>query len=442
MRLYLVIISLFLCLITPYAQQLVISGKLVDSESQRIANARCYFQTNPDHKVRTDDKGRFYISYTPGTIDTLRFEHAAFEDQWYAVTKKTEKRAVDDTIYINIVMRDRVFTPVDVFANTPDTLFGSQEYSVEDFEFDRNGNLVLLTYEKNLQSGSVLKLVGVDNEILDNFFIEEEAIELQTDFRNNIHLVTNEKVYLVQIRSQQFEIFLEDRDYYFRYVVPIIDTISDYIYYSNYSDLYPAFDYFEFNRTDSVYKKMLEVEDASMMEMYRAEFKYVDVRTKLWAHQKQIETGIDKEIWVGATVFTNSLYYTPLYAPLFKIGSDSILVFDHYKSQLFLYRPSFGMMDSVDITYHRDARKSGWEQPLIQDEKNGKVYAMFTRSGFTYLHEIDLATGAIRQSFRLWFKYVDRVKIVDGEVFYVYRPYESLQKKYIYREKLTGMVSG
>ena len=41
-----------------------------------------------------------------------------------------------------------------------------------------------------------------------------------------------------------------------------------------------------------------------MMEFYRAEYKYVDVRTKLWAHQKQIETGIDKENGDGATVFT------------------------------------------------------------------------------------------------------------------------------------------
>lgn len=36
-----------------------------------------------------------------------------------------------------------------------------------------------------------------------------------------------------------------------------------------------------------------------MMELYRSEFKYVDVRTKLWAMDKEHETGIDKEIWVG-----------------------------------------------------------------------------------------------------------------------------------------------
>ena len=423
------------------AQQITISGKLVDVENHPISNARCYFLSKPDQKVRTDSKGRFYIKYQSGFEDSLRFEHVAFQDKSIFISKKREKKALNDTIFITIMLQDKILDMTSVFANTmPDTLFGSQEFSVEDFEFDHNGNLILLTYEKNMESGSVLKLLGVDNKILDNFLIPEEAIELQTDFRNNIHLITEEKIYFVTVESQEFKIYLEDRDYYFRYVAPVIDTIGQRIYFSNYSELYPAFDYYEFNRRDSVYNKMLKVEDIFMMELYRSEFKYVDVRTKIWAHQKQIETGIDKEIWVGATCFTNSPYYAPLYAPLFKIGSDSILVFDHYTNQMFLYRPEHGILDSVAITYHKDSKKSGWEQPLIQDEKNGKVYAMFTRSGYTYLHEIDLDNGTIKQSFKLYFKYVERLKIVNGEVLYIYRPYESIQKKYIYREKLTPVV--
>lgn len=421
-----------------WSQEITIAGKLTDLDGHPIANARGYFDKNPTEKVWTNSKGRFYISYSVGKYDTLKFEHVAYKDLSYFISKKTERRIQNDTLYLSLKMEDQTLTPVDIVVTTqkPDTLFGTQEYSVEDFEFDKHGNLVLLTYEKNLESGSVLKLVGVDNKILDNFYIPDQAIELQTDFRNNIHLITEEKVYLISIVSQQFHVYLEDRDYYFRYVAPILDTIGANIYFSNYSSLYPAFEYFEFNRDDSIYNCLLKIEDEFMMELYRSEFKYVDVRTKIWAHQKQLETGIDKEIWVGAAVFTNSVYYTPLYAPLFKIGQDSILIFDHYTDQLFLYRPGLGNIDSISISYHKDARKSGWEQPLIQDEKNGKVYAMFAQNGYTYLHEIDLKEGVIKKSFKLYFKYTERIKIVNDEVFYIYRPFESIQKKYIYREKL------
>ena len=41
------------------------------------------------------------------------------------------------------------------------------------------------------------------------------------------------------------------------------------------------------------------------------------------------------------------------------------------------------------------------------------------------------------KNFPLYYKYVERLKIVNGEVFYIYRPYETVQKKYIYRERLT-----
>ena len=195
----------------------------------------------------------------------------------------------------------------------------------------------------------------------------------------------------------------------------------------------------EFNKTDSTYKTLLGVQDKPLMEQYRAEYKYSDVRTKLWAHQKQIDTGIDKEIWVGATVFTNSLYYTPLYAPLF-VKHDSVLVFDHYENKLYKHTPKSGIVDSTAISYHFNSRKSGWEHPLIQDQKTEEIYAIFMRNGYTFLSLLDTKTGQIIKTFKLYYKYIERIQIIDDIVYYIYRPYESVQKKYIYKEALNKIV--
>jgi len=419
-----------------FSQQITISGKLVNSDGHPVNNARYYLKSKQNQVKRTDDKGNFEIIYTTGITDSIRFEHVSYQRKSVAITKKMVKRAVNDTIYIKVVLDDIVLKVYDVFANTPDTLFGTQEYNIADYEFDTSGNLILLTYFRNKSAGCVLRLVSPDLKVLDHFVIPEKSVELQRDFRGNIHLINEESVLFITVVNEQFELFLEDRDYYFRYVAPIVDTISNFIYFSNYSEIYPAFEYFEFNRKDSAYKKLLSVEDRLMMEFYLAEFKYVDVRTKIWAHQKQLETGIDKEIWVGATVFTNSIYYKPLYAPLFKLGTDSILVFDHYSNQLFFYQPEAGIVDSIAITYHKEAKKSGWEQPLIQDRETGKIYALFVRAGYSYLHEIDIETGTIKQSFKLHFRYIENIQISGGNVYYIYRPFESIQKKYIYSEKL------
>jgi hypothetical protein len=93
-------------------------------------------------------------------------------------------------------------------------------------------------------------------------------------------------------------------------------------------------------------------------------------------------------------------------------------------------------VDSLPIFYHLDARKSGWQQPLVQDRVTHKIYGIFMQNGFTYLNEINPMTGEISKSFKLNFKYIEHIHLVGDYVYYVYRPYESVQKKYIYREKL------
>ncbi len=419
-----------------FAQTITVIGKVLDEDGRPIRDARYYVASEPLNKKKTDSEGNFSMTHTIGTLDTLKFEHVAYAQSSFIITTKVEKRAKNGVLITTITLPDRVIDMVEIRPNVPDTLFGTQEYSIADFEFDRSGDLVLLTYDKNLDKGSVLRVLDSNKTITDRYYISEKAVELRADFRGNIHLITENSVYLIEVNAHKLNLFAENRDYFFRYVAPIIDTIGERIYFSNYSEVYPAFDYLEFNRSDSSYKNMLKVEDQDMMDMYRAEFKYVDVRTKIWAHNKELETGVDKEIWVGASVFTNSIYYEPLYAPLFKVGEDSILVFDHYKDFLFHYSPTNGFTDSLRINYHKESKKSGWEQPLIQDEENGKIYGIFLRNGYTYLMEIDVKSGLINHAYRLHFKYIEEIHVKNGFVYYIYRPFESVQKKYIYKEKL------
>ena len=419
------------------AQSVEIRGQVLDVDGDPIRDVRYFLTSRPTVFYKTTVDGDYSVKYTAATSDTIVFEHVGFQRNTLLIDERLVKKAKNGTLLVDIVLPNRIWTQIDVFADRPDTLFGTQEYSVADFEFDRSGDIVLLTYEKTLDKGSVLRVLDENKTITDRYYIAENAIELRTDFRGNTHLITEDVVYFIAIEDHKINVFPENRDYFFRYVAPIIDTIGDRIFFSNYSEVYPAFDYLEFNRADSTYNTLLKVEDQWMMDLYRAEFKYVDVRTKLWAHNKELETGIDKEIWVGANVFTNSIYYEPLYAPLFKVGTDSILVFDHYKNFLFLYTEETGFFtDSTRIFYHKDAKKSGWEQPLIQDSENDIIYGIFERNGYTYLSKINLETGLIEHNFRLNYKYVESIHVKGGYVYYIYRPYESVQKKYIYRERL------
>ena len=436
MRVLLSIISLFFISSQILAQTGTISGVVKDMDGQPIPGVRYYLKGDSKNLKKTNSNGEYSITFNIGEYDSLKFESIAFENTSLYLGKGIHRKAQKKPIIRDIYMPDRLLNIVYITPDLPDTLHGTQEYSIEDFEFMPSGDLLLLTYEKRMDKGAALRLLNKEMEVVDIHYMGNDILELQKDYRGRVHCIAKEKVYFIRQEEENIYSYLESYDYYFRYIAPMIDTVDTKLYYSNYSEVYPAFDYMEFDTKDSSFEVLMKVEDELIMELYRAEYKYVDVRTKLWAAEKQIETGIDKEIWVGATVFTNSVYYTPLYAPLFKVNENELLLFDHYKNLMFRYNVEEGIKDSVRINYHLNQRKSGWEQPLIQDEVNGKIYALFLKGGYSYLSEINQENGQVMASYKLHYKYVEEIKIIDNQVHYIYRPFESVQKKYLYTEEL------
>jgi hypothetical protein len=73
---------------------------------------------------------------------------------------------------------------------------------------------------------------------------------------------------------------------------------------------------------------------------------------------------------------------------------------------------------------------------LIQDKITGVVYAIYEKTGSTYLGLLDLKTGTIKEKVKLGFRYVDKIRVHNNVVYYVYRPFESVQKKFLYKEQL------
>lgn len=344
----------------------------------------------------------------------------------------------EDTTFITLQMhfiRSLDLEGIVVAApGVPTVVYKSPRLHVEDFEITHSGDIILLTYPKRLKKGSELLLFdGI--KVKHSFQVPDVAEELVHDFRGNVHVLCEKNVFGIHPVGQRIEISNLPKDYFLKYVAPIIDTNRTKMYFSNFNPDYPAFDYFSFDQLDSVYCKLLSIEDELMMELYRSEYKWVDVRTKLWAKTKEMETGIDAEIWVGANYFTQSIYYKELYAPLFH-RNDSLFVFDYYKDQLHIMNAVGEQLDSIPIYHHYRKKQTGWESQLIQDQVTGEIYALFDRHGYTYLGRIDVKDGEIKEQVRLEYRYVTKVQVYNNEVYYVYRPYESIQKKYLYKEKL------
>jgi hypothetical protein len=423
-----------------FAQEdsVLVRFEIVDKTyKEGIQNVNATLQINNKTIIRSSNsKGRISV-YVPNNAQlNYQLTHPLFES--YSGMKKVALKSSTDTSFISVEMlsyKGKTLNSVTVKApGIPDTVFESKRLSVADFELLKNGQMVLLAYPKQLKKGSELLLYN-GLEVVNTFSVPGTAEELVRDYRGNPHVLCKDNVYGLYVSNSQIGISTLDKAYYLKYLAPIVDTNHSKMFFSNFSKDYPAFDYYAFDQFDSTYSKIIEIEDELMMELYRSEYKWVDVRTKLWAKNKEYETGIDAEIWVGANYFTQSLYYKELYAPMF-VKNDTVFVFDYYKDKLFKFDAAGNRLDSVAIYHHYQPKTTGWKKQLIQDQTTGEVYAVFDIAGFTYLGLVNLQTGEIKEKVKLEFRYIDKIAIQDNFVYYIYRPFESTQKKFLYKERL------
>ena len=315
----------------------------------------------------------------------------------------------------------------------PAIAFSSEIISVSDFVVVDETTMVLLAYSKRLNAGSEL-IWYVNDSIVSRRNVPEKAIRLDTDYRNRIYLRCEYNDF--QLNNDEFLTLVKvPRAQLDNYVRPILDTLNnEQLFFTTHKSHYPAFDFFKVQMKDTSHSVVHHIEDTEMMEFYRAEYKWADVRTKLWAWDMEAETGIDREIWVGANVFTNSIYYEAPYSEFFLV-EDEVFVFDFYRDFLYKYDADSGdKLDSSAIVFHKDPRKTGWERRLVQDPITKNIYTMYENAGYTDVFQIDLNDGKRKDKFTLFYRYVENVQVYNEELFYIYRPYESLQKKYLYKE--------
>ncbi|MDG2228173.1 MAG: hypothetical protein P8L20_10610, partial [Flavobacteriales bacterium] len=325
--------------------------------------------------------------------------------------------------------------PVIVSAFKVDTVFGSQLYSVEDYSFFPEDRMLLLVYEKTLDKQAKLLLTDSEQALVDTYTIPGRALHLYTDYAANNYILCEDKIYRINIRGGQIHLIsISDEDFY-GFHHRVIDTIGDKYYYSNYNELYPAVKFYVTERNDTAHTELYEVKDDFMMELYRAQYKYVSGRDKLWAYRKEQATGIDKEIWIGANSFTHDILYKPVYAPLFIIN-DTVLVFDQYKNKILLFDEYNDSAGVYFMNYHQAPKGEKWEQPIIKDKLEELIYAIYNGGGYTYVRQLNFRTALTGKTTKLKFRFIENIKIENGYVYYIYRPFESSQKRFLYKERL------
>jgi hypothetical protein len=382
-------------------------------------------------------QGKYALLVNRKSGITIDFHHPSFESKTITITTGLLNDNPGDTIRINIVLtpKEITLTTVDITPG-PQTVFGNWKFFVEDFMFVDENHMVLLTFEKSLKESKVL-LVDRDQKILSSFDVPVESKEFYRDYQGNINVMCVDSAFRVgvELPSTVILLALPYKDFCVR-MMPCVDTCGGQILFSNYIEQYPAFSYFAYNPADTTIRNLRYIADEELLHAYNWEFDFLKPKDRLYARKMEMYTGIDKRI-IAATMtgFPESIYYTPLYAPMF-VKNDTICVFDHYVDTLFLYDKNMKLIGANKIDYHHPKNWKDWDRQIHQDEITGELYARFESGGVYTLKKIDIATGKIVGTYKIEIPWVKHIKIRNGDVYYIYRPKDTIQTKYLYREHI------
>jgi hypothetical protein len=427
-------VILSLCFFTAfqsYSQSIFISGKITDAETKEpVTNVS--ITSNKDNLISLNEKnGSYFIKISRIKNVAITFSRIGYESQVKTILSK------EDTVKLNIRLQPKAYElpGISISAvHAPDTVFGTWKFSVADFEF-YNDKILLLTYENNLKKAKVM-LADAAQTVVSSYELPDEAKKLYRDYLGNINVICERHIYRVKIKNDIISLASLPVNEFNSRIVPCIDTIEKDIYFSNYSRDYPEFTYYAYNTADSSLHPFKTVTDEEQLKEYNMEYYFLKPKERLEAIKLADEYHVDKHrIAAMMSGVTSSMFFTPLYAPLFVIH-DTVCVFDHYNDAILKYNKKYDLLDSIPINYQHPKSWREWKHKVIIDRETNKAYALYEKNGFYYLKHIDLYTGKIIGSFKLTNQYVDKIKVKDDHVYYVYRPFESLQEQFVYKESI------
>ncbi|HOZ87851.1 MAG TPA: carboxypeptidase-like regulatory domain-containing protein [Bacteroidia bacterium] len=417
------------------AQELIVLGLVKDQQTGKGVENVLIRTVNYPSTSRSDRSGKFYLQLPEKKNYKLVFTHLAYQGlTWHIVSKSV------DTLKLTITLKQKsiVLDSVSIEAkHKPETLVGKPNYSVFDFDFYED-KLLLLTSERHLTKARV-ELADVSGKIYSSFVLPRQAGEAKYffhDYEGYTDLVCTDSVFRIDVMNNELMVFPIPKKDFSRYLKPVADSMNSNYYYSDAWDQYPLFNYYYLRKNDTASHLLATVTNTRLMDLYNFEYYFLPPHLQLEARRIEQYQKIDRHIAAALmSGFTQSLFYEALYAPLFII-KDTICIFNHHNDFLYHYNRDNQLIDSVKITYHHPKNWRDWKKHLIVDETENKVYALFSKSGHGYLRNVNYQTGEEKGNYILQHHSAEKIKIRDGYVYYVYRPFGSTQEKFLYREMI------
>lgn len=392
----------------------------------------------------TDAEGRAVVELPDAPLDIV-LRHVAYGEQRRRWTPG--ERLSEGAWVVRLLPRSILLPSANVERAKPEAVFQRKDLHAADLLINEEG-LWVLAYEhpRMLRTqGDAGKeiLRDVRLVLLDTLFNElascpvpEDVYGLRHDLRNTVLIEGTEHAFSVERGAGVLELRPFGLDDLRHAVLPWTDSIPGWVVGTRTNEGYPAVDHLAHAPLLDSTAVICSVVDTFMMDLFRSTYKYLKGPEKVQAMTLADELGVDKETVAGYMGgFQHNIWYRPVYAPLFVVG-DTLLVFDQVRARMRKFTRDLVPVGEAPLPYLARQERRDRVERIMQDRKAQGLYAVYARYGATWVRPIDPVTGALGDRFRITNGYPERVQAHEGYLYYISRPYGSLQKRTIYRERM------
>jgi hypothetical protein len=427
---YLVLISVFMAINQSIAQRCELTLHVTDEWNENVAQAHIYF--NNQLLAITDESGKCSVKIDCDKKIMLRIKHMSYVVERFEVYASKNENSFRKLI----VKRKSYELGVKEIkpGNNLDTIVGENQYYVEDYIF-KGDSLILLLKERKSKN-YYLRLSDVYGTKIYETTLKGKPLKLFKDALKTNFLVYENQVFSVDAHEHRFH--LEEKNFVeFQDIAKYLNHVDDAkILANNKINEKPWFEYYMLDRRLTKNDTLVSVKNEFLYEQYHSEFKFLSTRDRYALRVLEYETGISKyDLAAYYTNFSGNIWYKPAKALhfyfneshyFFNLCNDSLVTFDKNGAKQ--------TQALIDFTSHK-----GFTEQIIMDDITGDFYALFLINGKLSLHKIlEGKLDKSKNSLTLNMKYPKNIKVNNGKVWYLSRPFESWQSTYLYSEAIAN----
>jgi hypothetical protein len=423
-----------------------IKGKITSSETgEPLQNVN--IRVKDTYRGTLSDQFGYFKIALYKMPSTLIFSHVGFHTSEKSFT-------VEPLQKLEIVLEKKTeqLEEFVVTSNRIDTVYISRRYAVLDYEL-WDEKIILLIYRNNLNRAEILLLDENNKEVSSIEVLPEKPEQLIKDCFGNIHIITKTKVYQIYPKEEQLLLYPSVNKDIFREIMGNCEFIvGNRLYYQNFEYQNLITNYFYIDTALNERNRFRMILDQQKVDYlaYNPEFYMGD---QILVDNVMGDNDPDKQRALrtldAEKRFHLMAYLTPVFAPMKKMG-DSICIFNHPQSVIEFYDANDSLVGETPIEYHHQVRPNNtfiltyafykskkWQEEIYIDDEARKAYTLFVNNnGSKELVEIDLNSGRLKYSMKIPFPYVEKIKVRDGFVYFLYKGWGEMDKKKLFRQSI------